>query len=526
MTPQLTKRFDGWDFGILITCILFAINKIQFLGLPYFWDEAWVYAPAVFDMYENGPSLSPDSINPDLSRGHPILFHFLAVCWMTIFGSSFTAVHSFSVFVAVLLIVAVYKLGEALVSKTIGFWAAVLLAMQPIFIQQAGFLLPEIMLALFVTLTALFYLQKKVWLYLAAGSAMLLTKETGILVIGMLGIVELFEFARNREFTLKSIWETVWVGSPVAIAFLYFLIQYFQFGWFVFPEHVSMFETDPDIWESKLQLVYRSLFLDQHRYLLVGLALAVASFGWVKGPMLLRALYLLVLFTFATMIGLDSWLPKWYYQNVFPIILIVTIAWSGTFLKREETKNHLFIPFVGLIVTAMLVFTSAHFVIGRYLLYLIPLLLLTVVSVIYLSLRMSPWLFRLTMICVGLSFYHLANKADGRLSHMDNMHYVDQIHVLQKGIEYLDEETGFTKCVAGSFLIQQALMHPVQGYVTKDNKPDCVKNQLAESVQYVMLISYEPDAALERIKSDKNFQQVYSESRGRQTCWVFKRTAD
>jgi 4-amino-4-deoxy-L-arabinose transferase-like glycosyltransferase len=283
MTTLVKKHLSGWGLGVLLVCVLFAINKIKYLGLPYFWDEAWVYAPAVFDMFQNGPSLSPDSIDPLLSRGHPILFHFLAVCWMTIFGTSFTAVHSFAVFIAILLIVAVYKLGEALAAKSVGFGAAALLAMQPLFIQQAGFLLPEIMLALFVTLTVLFYLKRKMWLYLVAGSAMLLTKETGILVIGMLGLVELFEFVRNREFTIKRLIETLWVGSPVVIAFLYFLAQYMQFGWFMFPEHVSMFETDPEIWLKKREIVFRLFFLEQHRYFIIWVVLAVAAFGMEKG---------------------------------------------------------------------------------------------------------------------------------------------------------------------------------------------------------------------------------------------------
>ncbi|MCB0756190.1 MAG: glycosyltransferase family 39 protein [Flavobacteriales bacterium] len=503
--------------------MLFAINKIKYLGLPYFWDEAWVYAPAVFDMFENGPSLSPNSIDPLLSRGHPILFHFLAVCWMTIFGTSFTAVHSFSVFVAVLLIVAVYKLGEALASKSVGFWSAALLAMQPIFIQQAGFLLPEIMLALFVTLTVLFYLKRKMWLYLAAGSAMLLTKETGILVIGMLGLVELFEFVRNREFTIRRLVETLWVGSPVAIAFLYFLAQYMQFGWFMFPEHVSMFETDPEIWLKKREIVFRLFFLEQHRYIIVSVVLAVAAFGWRKAHNVLRVFYLMILLTTVTMNGLESWLPTWYYENVFPLILIITIIWTGAYLKKEGTKNHLFFPFVGLIVTAMLIFTSTHFIIGRYLLYLIPLLFLALAVLAYTALKENRGLFQMSMLCLGLMFYHLANRADAKLSTLDNMHYVDQIHVLQKGIEYLETETEFSECVAGSFLIQQALMFPVQGYVTEDNKPACVKNHVAPEAQYVMLISYEPDANLEWVKVDKNFVQVFAETRGRFSAWVYKR---
>lgn len=513
-----------WDVGILLTCAVFVLIKIPFLNLPYFWDEAWVYAPAVFDMYENGPSLSPDSINPDLSRGHPILFHFFAVCWMSIFGASFTTVHAFSVFVALLLIWATYALGTALANQKVGFWAAVFLAMQPMFIQQAGFLLPEVQLALFVVLTVLFYIKRKVGLFILSGTAMLLTKETGILVIGILGLVELVDFIRERNFSKKRWLEFLSIGMPVALAFVYFLVQYAQFGWFMFPEHVSMFETDPEIWKGKREVVYGSIFSEQQRPILVMMALGVAALGWVNGPKLLRTLYLLCALTFATMRGLGSWLPDWYYFYVFPVFIAVTLIWTGILLFRPGTKSHLFLPFVGLITLLMMLFTSAHFVIGRYLLYLLPLILTAIVLTIHLALKRSTWLFNTIFISLGLMFYHYTNRADANMTHMGNMRYVDQIVVLQEGIDYLLNDVGLdTHCVAGSFLIHQALLNPVQGYVDKVDDDFCVENHIANEIEFVCLVSFEPDAGLEWVKGDANFQQVFSFSQGVNTCWVFKR---
>jgi 4-amino-4-deoxy-L-arabinose transferase-like glycosyltransferase len=523
MTALVKKHLSGWGLGVLLVCLLFAINKIKYLGLPYFWDEAWVYAPAVFDMFENGPSLRPDSIDPLLSRGHPILFHFLAVCWMTIFGTSFSAVHSFAVFIAILLIMAVYKLGEALASRSVGFWSAALLAMQPIFIQQAGFLLPEIMLALFVTLTVLFYIKRKMWLYLAAGSAMLLTKETGILVIAAICVVELFEFLRQRDFSRDRIIEFLATGSPVILAFLYFLVQYFQFGWFVFPEHVSMFDTDPEIWAGKRDTVFKILFQEQQRHLIIGIALACGSLAWQKGPELLRGLLFICGLTFATLTGLNSWLPDWFFDFAFPVIIGISLILLGREMLKGGPKTHLFIPLVGIIVPTMLVFTASHFVIARYLLFLIPLVILTCVLIIWMSTKRSAWLFNTVVVCLGLVLYHFVNRADNKMNHVGNMHYVDQIHVLQKGIEFLETETGFSECIAGSFLIQQALMNPVQGYVSEELKPTCVKNYVAPDAEYVMLINCEVDAGLEWVKVDQNFQLVFTADQGIQTTWVYKR---
>lgn len=504
-------------------CLILVLIKIPFLDLPYFWDEAWVYAPAVFDMFENGPSLSPDSIDPLLSRGHPILFHFFAVCWMEIFGTSFVAVHSFSLFIAVLLIWAIHALGTALANKQIGFWAAVIFTMQPLFVQQSGFLLPELQLALFVILTILFYIKRKPLLYILSGTAMLMTKETGVLVIGVIGLLELFAFLQERDFSRKRWWEFIATGLPVVITFGYFLVQYMQFGWFMFPEHMSMFETDPDIWRWKRGLVFSTVFLEQQRQILVAVALAVGAFGWERGPKLLRVLFLMCALSFMTMNGLESWLPNWFFLYTLPILIGVTVVWTSSFLFREGTKNHLFILFVGLIVPFMLLFTSAHFITGRYLLYLFPLVILVVVLVSHVALKHARWLFHVQMVCLGLMFYHFVNRADAKMNIHDNLKYVGQIQLLQEGIAYLSSSGAFDECIAGSFLVQQALTYPVQGYVKEDNRPDCVRNHIPIEANYVMLISYEIDAGLEWVKTDPDFECVFSSKKESYTTWVYKR---
>jgi len=304
---------------------------------------------------------------------------------------------------------------------------------------------------------------------------------------------------------------------------LYFIIQYFQFGWYVFPEHVSMFETDSAIWEGKRELVYRSLFLEQQRPILISIALAVGAFGWNKGPNLLRVLLLFCSLTFATMTGLSSWLPDWYFFYAFPFIIAISVIWTGVFLAKTTTKNHLFLPFVGIICVAMILFTSAHFVIGRYLLYLFPLVLLSVVLVSHIALKRAKWLFTVLMLSVSLMFYHLANRADARMNTGDNLNYIAQIKVLQDGIQYLRDSDLFDECIAGSFLVQQALANPVQGYVDQDNKPECAMNHIPLEANYVLLISYEPDAGLEWVKVDSGFEKVFFSKHGTAASWVYKR---
>lgn len=483
-----------------------------------------MYAPAVFDMYENGPSLSPDSINPELSRGHPILFHFLAVCWMTIFGSSFSAVHSFSVFCGVLLIWAVYKLGTQLAGQKVGFWSAAFFALQPIFISQAGFLLPEVLLSLFVALTILFYLQRKVWLFVLFGTAMLLTKETGVLILGIIGVLELVQFIREKDFSGKRLTEFLSIGIPLVFTGIYFLIQHKQFGWFMFPEHMSMFETDPIIWRGKREVVYNVVFGNQQRPLFVGIAMAALSLGWQNGPGLLRILFGIIGLSFITTTGTSSWLPDWYFYWAFPGLIMIAAIWVAGFFSKAESKNQLFIPLVGLTCLVMILFTSAHFVIGRYLLLVIPLFILASIALVHLALKKSGWLFNATMICLGLMLYHYANKADARMSPFDNMRYVNEVQVIQEGIEYLEQNVDLDRCISATFIVQQALQNPVQGYRKTDKLPSCIDNRIEPRIDYVLTLSFNNDnGTLEAVETHPEFEMIWETKKGHQYAKIYKR---
>src|SRR6188508_3339693 len=96
--------------GFLVVVIVFIYFKLQHLPLPYFWDEAWVYAPAVNHLYQHKLSLLPDAMPVDLSRGHPPLFHFLAACWQKLFGASIPSTPAFAVTVSVALLSVLFYL--------------------------------------------------------------------------------------------------------------------------------------------------------------------------------------------------------------------------------------------------------------------------------------------------------------------------------------------------------------------------------------------------------------------------------
>lgn len=513
-----------WDFALLAIIILFTIIKIPFLDHPYFWDEAWVYAPAVFDMYENGVGLLPSSVNPELSRGHPILFHFFAALWMSVFGTTFVAVHAFSLFVSVLLLVAVYALGVQLLNRSTGFWAAGLLAIQPIFLEQSGFLLPEVQLALFTVLTILFYLRRSIVPFIFSGTCLLLTKETGILTIGVIGLVELFQFAADREWTKQRIAILFSTAAPILLAFVYFLIQRFQFGWFMFPEHMGMFDTEADHWKHNIGTAINIIFREQQRGLIVTTGLAVIGLGWTRGPVLARSSAVLLALSFVTMKGLSSWLPEWYFEYGLPVVLVVFGLSMMRPFTKAETINHLFFPIVLLLMLVMILFTSAHYFIDRYFMFLFPLMFLAISAGMHIALKQAVWLKNVLLIFLGFMVYHHTNRIDSK-QRWNNLRYTECINVTRRCADYLQEHGNRdSDCVASSFTFIEVMKKPTAGYITEQTAFGCLSTTVRPETDYIIQFSYEPLHDME-VSPDElpEFEQVWKTEDGSEWGAVYKR---
>src|SRR5437868_2860850 len=113
---------------LLLVLLVFVCFKIPLLHYPFYCDEGWVYAPAVKTMALHGPSLLPGAIPDSLSRGHPLMFHFLCSLWIRCFGSSNIAVHSFPLLVSVIFMFALYECCLRLFDKRVASIALLLVA--------------------------------------------------------------------------------------------------------------------------------------------------------------------------------------------------------------------------------------------------------------------------------------------------------------------------------------------------------------------------------------------------------------
>src|SRR6185312_9109450 len=152
---MLGRLKNSYSFIILcILCIVFIVVKFSTLNTPFFWDEAWVYAPAIREMAKDGISLMPHALSDNYSRGHPLLFFTTGAMWVKLFGSSLFSMHLFALAVAISFIFTLfYIVKNIFADSTLALLIASITLVQPIFVAQSGLVLPEVFLALWAILT-------------------------------------------------------------------------------------------------------------------------------------------------------------------------------------------------------------------------------------------------------------------------------------------------------------------------------------------------------------------------------------
>lgn len=461
---QITEKIPAWVWVGLMSVVL-VILKWPHLNIPYYWDEAWPFSHAVFEMYQNGPRLLPDAIDTEISRGHPLLFHFLAAVWMKVFGTSFLAVKSFPMLLSVGLLFAVYEFGRKFFSQTAGVLAALFLLVQSVFFIQSSFLLLEVQLALLTVLTFYFWMLKKQLWYVVFGVMLLLTKETGLVAIGSVGLLSLFDFFDKKLIEekgfIKMSLRVVVAGLPIAIAFIYFLIQRWMHGWFLFPVHVEFMSFTKEVITFKLNVIINYLFFDEGRYYLsLALALSMVFFYFIK-----RA-----------EIGKTQ-------QRILWLFLIFLIAFVA--------------------------FSSLNFLSFRYLLSMMPPFALMTAFYIreaFAKHRLVILLFAIVPLVM------MARSTYAKDGHGDvNRGFEDVVKVHQQMTAWCEANEMHDEVILSHFLMRVNLSSPYAGYLNNPSRPFTkLYPDFSPYIQYCIFSSVEYEPEFDSILADYDLEEVIS----------------
>ncbi|HLY16014.1 MAG TPA: hypothetical protein VKR61_02260 [Bryobacteraceae bacterium] len=169
-----------WFFLLLFALIIFA-SHAPLLRLPYYWDELGQFVPAALDIFHDGAWI-PRSTLPNAHP--PGVMAYLAAFW-TIAGYSVMSTRIAMLLVASLAILVAFLLAIELCRNVRGapaFMAVFLLCASPLFFAQAMLAQLDMPAMVFAGLALLLFLQEKVRLAAVASIALVLVKETGLIV--------------------------------------------------------------------------------------------------------------------------------------------------------------------------------------------------------------------------------------------------------------------------------------------------------------------------------------------------------
>jgi 4-amino-4-deoxy-L-arabinose transferase-like glycosyltransferase len=163
-------------FGLIVF-----LGHSPFLSLPYFWDELGQFVPAALDIYHDG-ALVPYSAVPNVHP--PGVMAWLALTWR-VAGYSIPATRVAMLSLAVAGILFAFLLAIQLSRGLEGapaFYAILLLLVDPLFFTQSMLAQLDMPAMVFTMAGLLFFLQGRHRLAGLACTALVLSKETGIVL--------------------------------------------------------------------------------------------------------------------------------------------------------------------------------------------------------------------------------------------------------------------------------------------------------------------------------------------------------
>jgi Dolichyl-phosphate-mannose-protein mannosyltransferase len=193
--------------------LAFYLLHLPFLSLPYFWDEAAQFVPAARDILYGGTWI-PTSTTPNIHP--PAVMAYLALIWR-LAGQNPLTTRSAMLLLAVLGGLCAFLLASELCRHVPGrpdVLAVALLLVTPLFFAQSMLAQLDVPALLFTSLALWLFLRGKLNLAAAACVALVLVKETGLVVPLVFGSC-LMARRRWREaarFTVPALALALWIA--------------------------------------------------------------------------------------------------------------------------------------------------------------------------------------------------------------------------------------------------------------------------------------------------------------------------
>jgi dolichyl-phosphate-mannose-protein mannosyltransferase len=432
-TDRQSPGFHPALVFVFIFAVILALHA-PLLRLPYFWDEAGYYIPAARDLLLTG-SLIPHSTP---SNAHPPLVMVYLAIWWKLAGFTPLVTRAAMLLIAAFSLLGPFRLAQRVANEEVAIASTLCTALYPVFFAQSSLAHVDLAAAGFVMwgLSAYVYDQRSataLWFTCAV-----LAKETAILAP-----FALFAFECARPVLRVRSPQPPGRGKfPLVFPFVpllgWYAFHYFQTG-YVFG--------NPEFFRYNVRATLQPL-----RVLLALLIRLWQTFGYLG----------LSLLTLGALFAM--WRPP--------------IKEEGTERRPRISLDvqYAFLAVTAAYIAAMAVLGGA--VLARYLLPVIPLVIIVCVSTLWRRVRL--WLPVVAVVAVGFIWGWLVNPPYG-FSPEDNLAYRDYIRLHQRAESFLEARYPMAR-VLTAWPAADELTRPYLGYVTRPMRIVQIENFTAEQM--------------------------------------------
>ncbi|OSZ78653.1 hypothetical protein CAP35_10505 [Chitinophagaceae bacterium IBVUCB1] len=505
---------------LIIVLLVFTILKLPHLSYPFYWDESWPYASGVIRMYEHGPSLMPGAIDGELSRGHPLMFHFLTSLWMKVFGTSHIAMHTFPLFIAILFLIAIHEAGLRLFDKQVAAAALLLVAFQQIYFVQSSFVLLEVLLAFLAFVSVYFYVTKRYLLAAIALTMLYYTKESGMMVGLVLGIDAIIGLFGKQKPAKEKLYGILALGTPIIAIALFFVLQKQVSGWYVLPLYSNGLEESWPAYYEKIRSASKVCFRDDLRKYFFALLLLLSVIAAIKN----RKPAMLSMFIALPVVALlcsDSYhwlLPNYLTVSLLPVVLLFVVYAMFLITGYTNTLQKRFVLLQICVVIVFFYYTAINmFFIDRYLLLaFVPVLFIATIYLTSIVRKINPKLFVPVLIIV-LAIEAYGYKKEIGLSDA-KIGAFDGLYVQQASMDFIEKNNWKNKYISVYENLQMLrLTDTTTGFINDNTPYKKVLWGIKPETEIVCLDNIENNRAVDSstsLKLDTNFKLVFRTQKG------------
>ena len=449
----LEGRFLTFYLFATFALVLIATH-FPLLRLPYFWDEAGYYVPAARDLMAGSlvPHSTPSNAHP------PLVLAWLAASWKLL-GFHPAVTRCAMLLLAAFSLVGYFRLARAVSNSVVACWATLLTAIYPVFFAQSSLAQVDLPAAGLIFWGLEAYFRKRLGVTAVWFSAAALAKETAILVPLALLLWEGLLLILCQRFARLSGYEKPPVPlrdfavllAPISVLAAWYAFHYARTG-FVFG--------NPEFFRYNAQTTLHPL----------------------------RILLALLLRLWQTTV----------YMNLYLLTLACALAMRQRPLKELTViRARIAIPTQLALLTVAAVYlivmsTVGGAVLARYLLPIVPLVILICASTIWRRLRMSNLVFAIVAAAFIAGLF--VNPPYG-FAPEDNLAYRDYI-VLHENAEHWLQSKYPNSRVLTAWPASGELTKPEMGYVAKPMRIVQIENFTQEQLLSAAEVNSQFDVAL------------------------------